>query len=197
MLDRSNPVRNRMRHDLLLRAPLVLRPLPLRAHKLLYALCQQAIVDLFLVRFRAVRVPVARAPVNPCVRNIPAKDKGKVVVHSPRVLVALAVKVDLVVRIGLLVNGLVQLRLVRVPARALPVVPRCCRHFQFQSGCRRRLNPASLCTLAGLRNVSVPWRTSARWKASASSILRASVPVLVAALPLRSSLRRSRVLPAK
>ena len=148
-------------------------------------LCRLAIVDRFPRTGPAARVRASR-----CARSKVA-GKGKAV-RSHRVLEDRADPA--VHKIVLLISGAARFPRERVPVRACPAGQPCCRRCRTK--CRRRQSPASRFTRAVLRNASGPSPTSARWKASASFIRRASVLAAIAVLPLPLLLHRSHALHA-
>jgi len=136
----------------------------------------EAIAAQFPARNIARNVRVVRAPDSQCVLNLDkvAARLRRVPVVVPEAQVGLADKA---------VPGRKdpeEFHRALDRARVRPAVRRCCRHYQTK--CRPKRSRVSRFTPAGQRNASGRWSTSARLKASASCIRRASVLVPVVAV---------------
>src|SRR5882757_7655877 len=160
-----------------------------RARSNLFVLCPRETVAQFpeLRPAIVIAVQVARVRASLCGRNNPAV---KVDVRSHRVPVDPVVLADPAVDVhSVSVRERRLLARVRAPAPPVLVLGCCPRRFPKS---RPRRSQASLFTRASRNSASVPWRTSARWKASASCTRPGSVREPAAAEWRPSSRRPNR-----
>ncbi|HXH67350.1 MAG TPA: hypothetical protein VNI81_09120, partial [Candidatus Limnocylindrales bacterium] len=129
-----------------------------------------------LRRVTAIAAPAARDLASPCAPNNQADRVEDLSHRVPQDPVA---RVDPAVAAPLASVRVRRLR-VRVLAHVRPALAlECCRRRSPKS--RPRRSPASPFTRASLSSASAPWLISAKWKASASSTRRVSVPEQAAA----------------